>query len=495
MKTSTHYAWVRNGDGYALLILLILMALSTAAVAGSLRVSSSNVRTTMATAIRAQTYFTGESGVHEALSWLRNNSQSLTSPFSKTNFNNLFTRTAPSVGDNDTGSLTVPTKIKLKNTNSSAILSTNDDLATSAFPDTTHIVTNSAFSPTAQFTSNNVGSELVRVTLVDAVPLDPAQDSPPQATSNTDYYPIYRIDAMSSTDRGAHVLGYVTGSLYYVDIIGFYGENFVNVSQDCTSTTFTGSAPGTTNAKCPVGSKGTITVANNAEIYGTARTTGSIVTAGKVCADYPSCAQQGTKCSGASCTVPNMPTFQAWDVYCPAGTSLGNYTVAASQNKILVTPGCYDTVTINNKGSLTLVTTTSPYYFKTLTVSGGNPLTQLKVNPSPSSANVQLYVQTITGNIINGNQTVNASARPSQLRFYYLGNADLTVNGNSPVSMAMVAPYANVTLSGNSNYNGGVLARGLTMTGSGNVVYDESLGGTSLTDVTYKLRELEEYYR
>ena len=491
-KTTTSY---NNDSGIALVPFLLFAAVVALLLTAAMQMSASSTRTVYAAKLRSERYYESESGVNIALSWIRNNSQSLVSQFRAAEFYNNFHRTTPSYGVNDTGNVQVPTKIKLKDTNNSAILTNSLELATSAFPATSNIKTGAGFDAISQFAATNFGSALLKVTLVDALPLDPTKDAPPLAIPETDFYPVYRIDAVTDSDRGAHLYGYIIGSLYYVDIIGFYGRDYVDVRQDCTSAIFTGANAGPTNAKCPVGSNGLISIANNAEIYGSARTNGSISDINKVCGDYPSCTTRGKTCQGESCSVPGLPTFKTWEEYCPVGSSHGDYTIAANQNKILITAGCYETVTINNKGSLTLQTTGTPYYFKTLTVSGGNAQTQLKIAPLPNTGTVELYVQTITGDNVNGNQTINPSYRPSQFRIYYLGTNDLKLNGNSPMALALVAPYANVEVLGNADFKGGIIAKGLKLSGSATIVYDETLGGTTLSDMNLRFRGLEEGYK
>ncbi len=479
--------------GFAIVPFLILMALCTAVLVGALKLSASSTRTTFASKVRSQRYYQSEAALNQALSWIRANSQNLVTPFKGTNFYNSFDRTSPSIGANDTTTYKVPTRLKVKGTNNSVILTNSSELATGAFPSTSNIVSGVSFDAQNQFAAKPFVNSSVRLTLIDAIPLDPAKDAPPLATPETDFSPIFRLDAMTGTDRGAHVSGYVTGNLYYVDTIGFYGKDYVNVNQDCDSATSTGATPGPKNAKCPVGSRGPINIANNAKVYGSARTNGTVSPANKVCADYPSCTKQGRVCQGSGCAVPDLPVFDSWETYCP--TNHGDYTVGANQNRILVTAGCYNTVSIGNRGSLTLQTTSAPYYFKTLTIDGGNPQTQLKIAPSPSSGTIQLYLQTITGNIINGNQTVNPAYTPSQFRIYYLGTNDLKLNGNANMAFAMVAPYANVELLGNGDFYGGIMAKSLIFNGSASITYDETLGGTALNDLTLRLRNTEEGYK
>jgi len=486
----------RQEDGYVILMFLLLMVLSLAVVGGSLRVSAANIRTTHAATVRTERYFQAESGMNEALSWLREHSASILKPFSSSEFLTRFDRGAPSIGTNDTGDVRIPTKIKIRGTTNSVILTNSSDLATSAFPTTSHISTGASFNATGSFSGLTFDDSKVRVTLVDAVPLDPAKDSPPLAAPDTDYYPVYRIDSLTDLDRGAHTYGFVTGNLFYVDTIGFYGRDYVDAMQNCASAKYTGANAGPINAKCPVGSQGTITVANNARIYGSARTNGGIVNPAGVCADYPSCAAGGSKCTGPACGVPGLPTYQSWDSYCPpAAGPYPDLVAGANQNLVLNSAGCYNSMTINNRGSYTLTNTTAPYFIKTFTVVGGNPLTQLKIAPSVADGTVQMYTLTVTGGNINGNQAVNNSARPSQFRLIYLGSIDLTLNGNARISMGLTAPYAGITVQGNNEFRGGIVAKNLRFTGSATVMYDEGLGGSTLTDVTFKMRQVEEYYR
>lgn len=494
MKTCAYQRrLIKTADGFILVPFLIVAVLSLALLAYALRESASTIRTIGADRVRSDRYYEAEASIRMVVDWVRLNSQALVSPFKSDTFYTKFDRTAPGYGANDTQTSRYPTKLKLKGSQDSAILTNSAQLATAAFPATTNIISGANFDALGQFSGTNFGSVLVRLTLVDAIPLDPTKDAPPLETPQTDFYPVWRVDAYTQADRGAHVQGYITGNLYYIDTIGFYGRDYVEVDQNCVSAAFTGANPGPTNAKCPVGSNGQITIANNAKIYGSARSNGTIAPVNKVCADYPACTQQGKTCQGASCNVPNLPTFKTWDQYCP--TNQGDYTVAANQNKILITPGCYGTVTINNRGSLTLQTTTSPYYFQTLIISGGNAQTQLKIAPVPNTGTVQLYVLNVSGDNLNGNQTVNPAYKPSQFRIFYLGTSNnFKINGNAPVGFAFVAPYADVEVQGSSNFNGGIMAKSLKLTGSATIVYDESLGGTSLQDLTLRLRNMSQVY-
>ena len=106
----------KEESGYVLMMFLLLMVLSLTVVGGSLKISSANVRTTYDATVRTDRYFQAESGMNQALSWLRANSADILKPFKGTEFLTRFDRGTPSIGSNDTGDARIPTKIKMKGT-------------------------------------------------------------------------------------------------------------------------------------------------------------------------------------------------------------------------------------------------------------------------------------------------------------------------------------------------------------------------------------------
>lgn len=491
-------AFLRAREGFALIPFLIFMVLCSAIVIASLNVSSSTTRTTHATTMRSKRYYQAESALHTALAWMRKNSQSLVSPFTAANFYNTFERTSPSIGTNDTV-VKVPTKLKLKSSNTqSVVLRSASALGASNFPNTTHMVTSAAFQPATSYPSAGFGDTLVQVTLIDAFPIDPTKDAPPLAAAETDFYPIYRIDAMTGTDRGSHLYGYVTGNLYYIDVIGFYGRESVEVNQDCKSSYFTTPNPGAYNAKCPVGSNGPITLANNAEIYGSARSNTSVTPVSHVCSDL-ACVKKGENyCAGTSCAVPDIPADLGVPA-CPPGGGPNISTKNDRRDEIPLSGGCYGAVSVTNKKKIVLWDVKNKYYFESLSIDGGNPGTQIYIDPKDEHGNksnlpVLLYVKNLPSGNINGNETVNSAAKPSQFYFYYLGAAPIKLNGNAEFRMKLTAPNADIEMTGTADYYGGCLAKKLKFQGSTKIVYDEALGGTSLNDFTSRLRSIEEAY-
>jgi hypothetical protein len=498
---------VQNSEhGYALIAFLVLMSVGMFILAGSLGLARSNARTTYASKVRTDTFYQSEETMNRAMSWLRMRSADMLYPFTRANFYTSFTRSSsPSVGANDGSYLSVPTRIKRAGTSDSIILTAASELGSSFFPATQNISTGSSFQTVSEFQSADLASAMVRVTLIDALPVDPTLDfgAPPNPAPQTDFYPVYRIDAMTAVNEGSRVLGYVVGSLSYIDTIGFYGKDYLEGLQNCDSYISANGAysSATKRAHCPIGSETVIRVHQNTKIYGTARTNGSITTSspwgGQVCADFVSnCPNPGQTCEGPSCAVPGLPTFQAWSSYCP--TDQGDRTVSSNQTWTVGGNGanqkCWNTVGVNTNRTLTLTTTAYPYFIRSLSFAN-NSNSRLNLSPDSAGGTISLYVETIAGDAVNGNQMFNVNNRPSQFKLYYLGTADLTLNGTADMNVAIVAPYANVVVSGNFSFSGGIIAKGLRFTGSGNVHYDESLGGQSLTDVTYRLRNELQYYQ
>ncbi|MCC6932948.1 MAG: hypothetical protein IT292_06810 [Deltaproteobacteria bacterium] len=119
--------------------------MSPLAISGSLTLITANARTVKTTEIRNEQFYDADDGIDRALSWLREHSQSLATPFKRDEFYTRFTKTEPSYGANDLAINKVATKLKLAGTNNSAIITNNTDLATPAFPITRDLPTNVIF--------------------------------------------------------------------------------------------------------------------------------------------------------------------------------------------------------------------------------------------------------------------------------------------------------------------------------------------------------------
>jgi hypothetical protein len=420
---------------------MILVAISAIMIATALDFAATSSRTVSNERIRTREYYESEESLSIAVSWLRANSKNLTTIFSRGNFYQTFDRTAPSYGANDTGAAQVHTKIKIRNSAHSAFLTNNATLGTSTFPDTTNSVTGAAFSPVNEFASGSFGSDLVRITLVDAVAIDPSKDygDPDNGAvaPQTDFYPVFRIDAMESTSKGSHVYGYVVGNLIYDYGLGFYGRDFFELRQTCDSYLSSNGhySTGTRRANCSTGSNGEIRLHQSEILYGSAQTNGVIITTppfgGDVCSDFLSgCPNSGLKCEGPACNVPSLPVYGTWSSYCP--TNQGNLDITS--NTTLTVSGnsanqkCWNRVSIANNRTLTLTSTQYAYFFNSLEIPNNGTLA---FEPNPSTGTITLYVNNWEGNNFNGNQVLNANNKPYQLRLHYLGNNSLTLNGTA----------------------------------------------------------------
>lgn len=491
--------------GYITVGVLILLGVAAIVMASNLNISTSNAFAVRATKMRAVEFYDAEESLNKALTWLRVNSTGLTSVFSRSDFYTKFDRTVPSVGSNDTGDFKYPTKIKLQGSQNSAIPSNSSLLASGVFPATVDTVTNAAFNPQSIFPSASLGNDLIRITLVDAVPVDPTKDygdpdlgNPPPAT---DFNPIYRIDSMRAQDRGGHIYAYVVGALVFDYGVGFFGRDQFEMRQTCDSYLSNAGSYSSASRRpnCTTGSEGPLQIHQAEILFGTARTKGVISGGtpwgGLVCATFQAgCPVRGLTCQGTGCSVPALPTYNAWATYCPTEQADVSYSSATT----LSVPGnssnqrCWNKVTVGNNTTVTLNTTTYSYFIEELSIANNG---QVKFAPNPANGTINLYVKKFTGDSFNGNQVFNSSTKPYQLRIHYLGTDDLTLNGTAAMSAFMVAPYASVTVSGNFSYFGGIKAKELHLTGSGDVHYDESGEIATLSDVQYKARNVVARYR
>lgn len=495
----------KDQKGHILIITLLLLGLGTAVVVGSLDMTSSLSKTVASKKVRTKEVNKAEAGIQEALSWLRQNSQQLITPFRREEFYKRFEKTAPTVGANDTGNFSVPTMVKLKDTQFSAILSNDTAVVTPQFPETWDITTNRAFDAIAEFSSADLRDVKIRLTLVNALPDDPALDygPPPAATPDTDFYPIYRIDAFTDNDKGSHFYALLSGDSNHIFDMGLYGQDYLEINQPCDSFISQNGAYSNASkrANCPAGSNSTSAIHKNEEIYGSLQTNGSINAAppygGETCADFePNCPNKGETCAGEDCGVPLLEIFRDWNVYCPAGTSQAVPNPLPAEltvNSSDPTDSCWDGLKLSAGDTIKLSSTASPYYISVLDFANNS---RISFEPDDPNGTIEIYTQKIVGDKLNGNMVINSGGNPTQLKIYYLGTDPLTLNGTAAIYAGIVVPNARVTVSGTFDYYGALLAKELELNGSGQFHYDESLGGSGLiSDMQYKIHELSQRYR
>ena len=481
---------LRQEAGNVTAMVLVLVAVAAVMVAGSVANDGVSHLTNFQIRQRTDRYYEAETAMNNTAGWLRLHSQDMMNAFLRAGVYSTFDRSGTSVGTNDTA-YPFPTQIKVRGTNQSVILTSDSDLGTSNFPATTD-QNGGAFNPVTSFADLEIKDAIVKVTLVDAEPKSASGDIPSGPT--TDYLPIYRIDSMNAVDRGAHVYGYYIAKLVQQYPLGFFGKNSITAKQGCDSyNSESGSyGPSTQAANCPIGSNGDVCVSNNTNIYGSVKTIGTRNTGGScggsVCGDL-SCSTPGDSCSGSSCEVDDdWPTYPDYDTSCPPAWDQGAVTVSSATT--LSSGGCVASVSVSNNQTLTLTDTHNAYYFRTLDLGGS-----IDVVPDDPNGTVKIYVLNLSDTTINGNQTLNSSARPSQFQMIYLGNSSIKLNGNADFKMLFIAPNSSVTVQGNADFYGGVVSADLTLTGSGALHYDESIGSSAPKDMSFKLTQVNQRYR
>lgn len=496
--------------GYALILVLFISALASALIYREVQNSGTSTRANLAGENRSENYYNVEDSMGKALTWFRVNSTAMSLQFSRTNFYANFDRaTTVSNGTNENATFSVPSKIRMDGTANTPMLSTSATIGTSTFPVGTDTQTGAAVNPATMFAAASFGSNKLRFTLIDAIASDPSKDygDAPAAPPDTDFNPVYRIDVMTDTTRGAHLFGYLVGSMVYDYGAGFFGKDFLDFRQSCDSYLSNNGdySNASKRANCSLGSEGPISIHGTTDVYGSARTKGAFTTdppyGGDVCDDFiGGCPNPGETCSGATCSVPTLPSYSTWSTYCPAGATQGNLNVAgnaASPTVITVagtasTEKCWDTVTLGSNKYLRLTTTNYAYFIDTLDLANN---ANISFNPSPGAGTINLYVRKFVGDKFNGNQVLNTNNKPYQLRIHYLGTDPLTLNGTAAMHSFLDAPYAAVNIQGNFTYKGGIKAKSLTATGSGALHYDESGDVTTISDMSYQLKTLHERYR
>jgi hypothetical protein len=377
----------------------------------------------------------------------------------------------------------VPTLVKVKGTNNSAILSNNTFFGTPQFPTTTNIETGAAFNPITSFNGASLGTAHARVVLVWARHTEGA------------YEPVFRIDVITGNnpDRGVHSFSYVYSTLVTTEgTVGFYGKNkllFASPNNDCYSYVFTGSegawVKGAPRSNCPVASDSAMDL--SCKINGTAKT---LLDDG-IALTKPSGEVSGTTCDGAGCHSYVFPTFNTWDGYCPGNTV--DRTISTDGT---LAGGCYRTVSINASKTLTLTDSDNAYYIKTLNWAGNNAV--LNFANIPADKKINIYVQNFVVNSdhVNGNRLVNTNNKPHQLQINYLGTDELFLNGTASIRANITAPYAPVTVDGDFNYNGGIQALTLEFNGRARPMYDEGIGAPPvLKDLKFALKKASQRYR
>lgn len=217
-----------------------------------------------------------------------------------------------------------------------------------------------------------------------------------------------------------------------------------------------------------VGTNGSIT-----QLSGSAMLTGDVSATGTIAGGCPNSRIAAGKTCTQGAPVVSMPT-----VSCPAGA----FTPAAQ----VPAPASYNATTgvlsvSGGSSVLVLSDVNSPYYFSSVTLSGG---AQLRISYSATPRRVEIYIS--GGLTVSGGGFVNPSARSTLLTVYGCGNSttNWTLSGGSNAYFALYAPTHPLTLSGGSPVYGSIVADRIVNSGGSMVYYDEALASSSSQWVT-----------
>lgn len=491
--------------GYVMLIVVMFLALIGAVLSATLAQDAVFTKTVYAIGNSSKKIGSAEAGIGHAVAWLRQNSQKLAYPFHRDQFYSSFDRTAPSIGDNDTGTTKATTKIKLAGTNNSVILVNDAGLATSAFPSTLDLTTGVSFDAAIDFSNDVLGDAKLRVTLIDAVAEYPSKDygAPPSPSPETDFYPIYRIDSLSDNGDGFRLYATVVGEAVNFFDVALYGQDSLSTLQSCDAYNSSAGSYGVGNqsADCSVISPSTVQIDEDKSIHGSVVSNANIDNSspwgGAVCANFDmGCPAIGEKCEDPACSVGNMPRFYNWILYCTSDQ--GNLTISSDTTLSVASDSpsdkCWDQVTIAANTTLTLDTTEFPYFFKTI-VFDDAATSKIQASPSPTTEPVTLYIESITGNTINGDQLNTTNDLPVDLQVYYLGSTDITIGGATAMHLAIASPNASVVTDGTFDFFGSLSAKSLSLQSTGNVHYDYALQNHGeLFDMRFRTKNIVQYF-
>lgn len=511
---------LKSESGYLLYVVLLLLGVAGLLIASSLERSRASLKIVATIEQYSKKYSEAESGLHQALSWMRMNSQKLASPFRAESFYEEFERTSPSVGDNDTANFTLPTRIKLRGTSDSAILTNDATLATSTFANAVNLVSGSSWNAVSSFNSLSTGAA-IRITLIDATGRIPARDYGDtflgNDTPDTGFNPVYRIDSYSSTaGAGVHLYAIVTGTAFTSFDPAIYGENLVRSDVDCDSYNSGLGAYGGGNkaANCAV-----YLTTNSADrfnwdaaktVYGTLTASDANVIdatspyGGEICADFVSgCPNPGVVCASADCPYFSNIAYDTWPTYCPSDQ--GNLTIAADQTltplSAAPTDNCWATVTINAGVTLTLDSVDYPYHFNNL-VFADETSSQLQAAPATAGKSVVLYVNDMATDLQDDTMSlVTASTGvPGDFRMIYFGNQQSYLRkssaGTFSAYLSLISPNYPLSVEGNVDFYGAIFAESVSLLqNAGHAFhYDEALAGSGpVVDMRFKMESVAEY--
>ena len=209
-------------------------------------------------------------------------------------------------------------------------------------------------------------------------------------------------------------------------------------------------------------SKGPVTIASGADVYGSAQ--GSSVN------QLPG---SGTTISGSSISTPIPDSFPPIDF-----SDVGSDNNENIERGPTWAPPFYNSDTrdlvINNGRNITL--TTGVYHFRNLLLAGGS---QLNID-----GEVEIYIEQEMR--FDNGTVANLSQTPDQFKLN-VGAGPVNIQGGNQLHAVIYAPEADVKVENGSGFFGGIIGKTLSFAGGGGLHYDESLGDDLKQNATPKL--------
>lgn len=108
-----------------------------------------------------------------------------------------------------------------------------------------------------------------------------------------------------------------------------------------------------------------------------------------------------------------------------------------------------------------------------------------------------LYVNSLAGGSINGNQWVATNLAPNQLEINITADGTLTLNGTATINGVINhTNNSTVVLNGNFQFFGAVRSNAISVQGNAVFNYDEGIGtGGGLSDIQFSLYKASQRYR
>lgn len=468
--------------GFLLLAVMILMLIATV-VAGSIFNSNRmQAKLTAASTKIADDYYLAEESSAKTLAWLHEYSPYLVSPFLAANHGSFFEITAPFIGANDVAEISIPSMVKAAGTNNLILLSNDESLGTSYFPDTTHISNGSAFNPVTAFNSADLGQSKVRLTLISIGKVGESMQ------------PVFRL----------HIADRNLGTLKSYIIKGKLASNtstlaaFYSTTEEMTLGTANNSCQShqwsyQSGAWSKGAAKSNCIIASDSDVIIKGNIRGSVLSKSAVTLVPSSGKVSGTICqSNSSCHDLTLANYNSWADTC-AASNRGDLTISSNTALSVAsnTPSdnCWRDLRINSNSTLTLTTSNIPYHFRHITFDNTNS-SKLAFTDISAAAQVILYVESFTNVSINGKNFDNKNNAPHQVKLNITGNQTLNINGDSSILTDLTAPDSQVNLNGNFNFYGGIKAKQINI--SDNVVLsaDEQLVGLgAITGMSFTLKK------